>query len=252
MDAPHPTEGTARVLPIGLRLLSIGWAIGSILVTAPAVEGLERSHPLRAGRSSVLHAQPAVSARAQDPRALLAQAIEEFEANRVVESAATFDRLASAAPQVMPHLWQRGIAQYYAGRYHDCRLQFEAHLTVNAADVENSAWHFLCAAREMNAEQAKLLLLPVGPDRRVPMRQVYEMFRGTLAPDAVIASGTGSLEAQFFAHLYVGLYYEATGDDRRALEHISIAAADRFEAAGDYMHVVARVHLAQRKAGTRR
>lgn len=246
MSAPHGTGPRPPLRALGLAILTV-------VVTTPGLGGRQLSLAQRAGRLSDLHAPPAaVSAQAQDPRALLAQAIEEFEANRVVESAATFDRLAAAAPQVMPNLWQRGIAQYYAGRYRDCRLQFEAHLTVNAADVENSAWHFLCAAREMNAEQAKLLLLPVGPDRRVPMRQVYEMFRGTLAPDAVIASGTGSLEAQFFAHLYVGLYYEATGDDRRALEHISIAAADRFEAAGDYMHVVARVHLAQRKAGTRR
>lgn len=246
MSAPHGTGPRPPLRALGLAILTV-------VVTTPGLGGRQLSLAQRAGRLSDLHAPPAaVSAQAQDPRALLAQAIEEFEANRVVESAATFDRLAAAAPQVMPNLWQRGIAQYYAGRYRDCRLQFEAHLTVNAADVENSAWHFLCAAREMNAQQARLLLLPVGPDRRVPMRQVYEMFRGTLAPDAVIAAGSGSLEAQFFAHLYVGLYYEATGDDRRALEHITIAAADRFESAGDYMHLVARVHLAQRKAGPRR
>ena len=29
----------------------------------------------------------------------------------------------------------------------------------------------------------------------------------------------------------------------RALEHIKIAAADRFERVGGYMHMVARVHL---------
>ena len=36
---------------------------------------------------------------------------------------------------------------------------------------------------------------------------------------------------------------EAIGMTPRALEHITIAAADRFARAGGYMHMVARVHL---------
>jgi hypothetical protein len=39
------------------------------------------------------------------------------------------------------------------------------------------------------------------------------------------------------------LYFEALGMKNRALEHIKIAAADRFESHGGYMHMVARVHL---------
>jgi len=46
-----------------------------------------------------------------------------------------------------------------------------------------------------------------------------------------------------FGHLYLGLYFEALGMKDRALEHITIAAADRFARAGGYMHSVARVHL---------
>ena len=49
--------------------------------------------------------------------------------------------------------------------------------------------------------------------------------------------------AQFYGHLYLGLYFEALGMKDRALEHIKIAAADRFEPYGGYMHMVARVHL---------
>jgi hypothetical protein len=37
--------------------------------------------------------------------------------------------------------WQRGIALYYAGRYKDCRLQFESHRTVNPNDVETVREH---------------------------------------------------------------------------------------------------------------
>jgi len=79
----------------------------------------------------------------------------------------------------MPQLWQRGIALYYAGRYDDCRKQFEAHRTVNPDVVENAAWHFLCVARADSVAAARAALLPVGPDRRVPMHEVYGMTETT-------------------------------------------------------------------------
>lgn len=180
------------------------------------------------------------------PRELLGEAIDQFERAQVVESAATFDRLAAAAPDVMPNLWQRGIAQYYAGRYRDCRLQFEAHRTVNPDDVENAAWHFLCAAREATAARARTTLLPVGPDSRVPMKQIYDLFAGKTTPETVIAAGRGTPGAEFFANLYTGLYHEALGNAERSLAHVTVAAEPRFEEAGDYMHMVARVHLVLR------
>jgi lipoprotein NlpI len=179
---------------------------------------------------------------AQAP-ASLDRAVAHFEAGRIAESAAEFDRLAQADPRAMPYLWQRGIVLYYAARYADCRQQFERHRTVNPNDVENAAWHFLCVARAESPAAARKALLPVGPDARVPMRQVYAMFRGTLMPEDVLRAAGSQPEAQFYAQLYLGLYFEAMGDAPRALEHITAAAADRFASVGDYMHMVARVHL---------
>ena len=178
---------------------------------------------------------------AQDPRALLDRAVEDFSAGRIAESVTGFDRLARLDPEVAPQLWQRGIAQYYAGQYRECRRQFEDHRTVNPADVENAAWHFLCVARAESADQARKALLPVGPDSRVPMREIYQMFRGALTPAQVLQAGAGA-EGEFYAHLYVGLYYEALGDAARAREEIARAADERFARAGGYMHMVARVH----------
>jgi lipoprotein NlpI len=175
--------------------------------------------------------------------ASLDRAVAHFEAGRIAESAAEFDRLAQSDPRAMPYLWQRGIVLYYAGRYADCRQQFERHRTVNPNDVENAAWHFLCVARAESPTAARKALLPVGPDARVPMRQVYEMFRGAMTPDEVLRVAGAQPTAQFYAQLYLGLYFEAIGDNRRALEHITAAAADRYASAGDYMHMVARVHL---------
>ena len=180
---------------------------------------------------------------AQQPQAILERAVADFEDGRIAESAAGFDVLVKVRPSLAPQLWQRGITLYYAGRYADCRAQFELHRTVNPDDVENAAWHFLCVARAESAAKARAALLPVGPDARVPMRQIYEMFRGTLSSERVLQAAGSQPPAQFYAQLYVGLYFEALRDDRRALEHIMAAAADRYADAGGYMHTVAKVHL---------
>jgi lipoprotein NlpI len=169
------------------------------------------------------------------------QAVDEFQSGKIRESVASFDRLAEVAPQAKPQLWQRGIALYYAGRFEDCRKQFELHRTVNPNDVENAAWHFLCVAREQSPAKAKSALLPVGADSRAPMAEIYRMFRGELTPDRIISAAGNSPEAQFYAHLYVGLFHEAQGDRAMAGKHIAIAAEDRF-AMGGYMQMVAQVH----------
>ena len=189
--------------------------------------------------AATLYGQPA----SEQPQAVLDRAVADFQNLRIKESVVGFDKVARMVPDQSPQLWQRGIALYYAGRYKDCREQFQSHRRVNPNDVENAAWHFLCVTRAESLEKAKARLLPVGPDARVPMRQVYEMFRGTLTPDQVLAAAGNSAEAQFFGHLYVGLYHEALGDAKQALEHIAKAAEDRYSVGG-YMHMVARVHLA--------
>lgn len=185
----------------------------------------------------------AALASAQSPKALLDRAVDEFEQGRFAQSAATFDEAAKMIPEEAPYLWQRGIALYYAGRYTDCRRQFESHRTVNADDVENAAWHFLCVAREQAPDKARAALLPVGPDPRPPMREVYQMFRGTLGGDDVLKAAGNRPLGQFYAHLYIGLYSEAIGRKDLALKHIKEAASDRFASAGGYMHMVATVHL---------
>jgi lipoprotein NlpI len=179
---------------------------------------------------------------ADSPRAVLERAIDDFLAGRVKESVIGFDRVAALAPDAAPQLWQRGIALYYVGRYDDCRKQFESHRTVNPNDVENPAWHFLCVAHAESPQRARAALLPVGPDQRSPMREIYEMFKGALTPEAVLKAGTQSLSARFFAELYVGLYYEATGNTSAGTAHLKAAAAGEFARAGGYMHRVATLH----------
>ena len=182
-------------------------------------------------------------AAAQSAREQLDRAMKDFVAGRIAESVAGFDRVARLDPASAPYLWQRGIALYYAGRYADCRDQFLSHRTVNPDDVENAAWHFLCVAKAESPAAARAAILPVGPDARVPMRQVYEMFRGTLTEAQVMAAAGADPSAQFFANLYAGLYLEATGNRQAGRAQIEIAAEDRFARVGGYMHDVARVHM---------
>jgi len=193
---------------------------------------------------AVIALSTAIDAQRASPQAVLDRAIDDFSRGRFEESVAGFDELIKLAPTSKPQLWQRGIALYYAGRFDECRAQFELHRTVNPDDVENAAWHFLCVARAESPEKARAALLPVGPDARVPMRQVYAMFQGNVTPEQVLSAAGANPSARFYAELYVGLYGEAIGRKDLAREHITAAAADRYASVGGYMYMVARVHLA--------
>lgn len=184
----------------------------------------------------------AADAQRQSAGEVLDRAIDDFLAGRMTESVAGFDQVAKLSPEAAPQLWQRGIALYYAGRYRDCRAQFESHRTVNPNDVENPAWHFICVARAESPEKARAALLPVGPDQRPPMGEIYQMFKGTLSPDAVLKAAGTEPGAQFYAELYVGLYYDALNDDARARQHLTNAASPRFANVGGYMYRVATLH----------
>lgn len=172
--------------------------------------------------------------------------MSDFQAGRLAESIAGFDQVVKLEPGAAPGLWQRGIALYYDGRFKDCREQFELHRTVNPDDVENAAWHFLCVARAESPEIARARILPVGPDGRRPMLEIYRMFQGKTPPADVMTAAGANTTSLFYAHLYVGLYLEATGDASAGLDHLKQAASPRYASAGGYMHDVARVHV-QRK-----
>ena len=191
---------------------------------------------------------PAAAGEAQDsPREMMRRADAALWRGEIDEAVTGFDRVIALVPEYGPELWQRGIALYYAGRFEDCRAQFESHRLVNPNDVENAAWHFLCVAQASSRDAAVEALLPVGPDRRVPMREVYEMFAGRATPDEVLAAAGSTQAGTFYGQLYVGLYLEAVGEEDRALTHLAIAASDRFAAMGGYMYQVARLHLTLRE-----
>jgi lipoprotein NlpI len=185
----------------------------------------------------------AAVACAQDdsPRTLVERGMSRFVAGDVRGSLEDFDRAAELEPRIAPHLWQRGISLYYVGEYQQGAEQFELHQTVNPSDVENGAWHFLCLAKAKGVEEARENTLPIGRDGRVPMAEVWRLFRGEGGVEEVMAAAQrdGSADALLYGRLYLALYYAALGDRAKELEHSLAAATD---APSHYMGSVARVH----------
>jgi lipoprotein NlpI len=178
---------------------------------------------------------------------------EKFKLGQIDESIADFNAYLKAFPKEEPAHWRRGISFYYAGKYAEGAKQFFDGQVEYGADVENVFWHFLCNARKDGIDKARKSLLTLkGPDGRVPMMQVNELLRGKVKPEDVVKTAEAAdlkdkqrTEALFYAHLYVGLYFEASGDESKTREHLT-AAVEEFKI-GHYMWDVANVHLARMK-----
>lgn len=188
----------------------------------------------------VLHAQEAKS-----PNELFREGVALFFEAKPKESVAAFDKLLELEPGAKPKLWQRGLALYYAEDYQGGREQFEVHQTVNTADVENAAWHFICVAKKEGVEEARKNLIPISGDSRVPMKQVHDLFAAKATVEDVLAAaeqgeGEDLRNHRCFAHLYLGLYFEALGREEKAKEHILKAAVDF--SMDHYMGRCAQVH----------
>lgn len=190
-----------------------------------------------------------------DPEFLLKSGIEHFFAGRIEESLTDWDQELELRPARLPYHWQRGIALYYAGRYDDGVKQFESHQTVNARDVENAVWHFLCAVRAQggSVEKARKTIYPFAGDPRIPLKEVHALFKGTGNPADVLAAANADKSDPdrlrnhlCYAHLYLGLYYEALGDNKKSAAHMKKAAEDY--KMDHYMGKVAQVHYKLRNA----
>jgi lipoprotein NlpI len=96
-------------------------------------------------------------------------------------------------------------------------------------------------------EKAREQLLPIENDSRVPLMEIYALYRGKATPDDVFAaaerpapSPAAHKSQLFYAHLYVGLFHEIAGDGEKAKSHLEKAAGEfRID---HYMGDVARVH----------
>lgn len=182
----------------------------------------------------------------ETPNDAFRRGVQLFMEGKAQESVAAFDKVVELAPEAKPQLWQRGLALYYAGKFKEGREQFEVHQTVNPNDVENAAWHFLCVARQESVEAARKALIPIEGDSRVPMKQVHDLFAGKGSVEEVMKAAMEGDESErrnqlCYAHLYLGLYFEALGDDKKAKDHMLKAARDF--SMDHYMGRAAQVHV---------
>jgi hypothetical protein len=164
-----------------------------------------------------------------------------FQLAKINESIQDFDMAEQLDPRLKPYLWQRGLSYYYAERFALGAQQFEIDLTVNAQDVEETVWRYLCMARLTGVAEARNSLLLVKNDPRRVMRCVYDLYAGNCTPDDIL--NVGELEGEsgkFYSHLYLGLYYEADNNVELASKYI-VKAADKYKI-DDYMWHLAQVH----------
>jgi lipoprotein NlpI len=170
---------------------------------------------------------------------------EQFILGHIQQSLDDFDKFLALQPAAAPGHWKRGISLYYARRYEDGRKQFKDGDKIFADDVENAVWHFLCNAKLQGIDKARAEMLRIGKDKRVPLMDIYDLFMGKCKPaDVLAAAQAGDVPAElrkqqlFYAHLYLGLYYDALGDKHKALEHMELAAGKyRLGYMGDVAHV---------------
>ena len=207
-------------------------------------------------RQSIERLTAAIQASPQEPLPLYLRGREHFRAGQLAESVADFDRYVELLPSAENQQWERGISYYYAGEYAKGAKQFENYQKFHNQDVENSAWRYLCVARAEGVEKAQATMLPIEHDPRVPMMQIYELYRGKLKPEEVLKSAEAGNpdmnqlnQRLFYAHLYIGLWHEAAGRAEEAKKHILEAEKHKI---AHYMWDVAHVHAERLRAAEKK
>ncbi len=191
---------------------------------------------------------------------LQSRAMSQFRAGRLPDAIHDWETYLKLEPDVSrdPYLFTLGIAYAIAGKHDAGRKRFAWYNTVVGDDVEAAAWHFLCAAKGAAGSAGALVraregLLPVAKDKRLPMAQIYELLKGTLGPANVLAAARAGEIAPavlqqrlFYAHLYLGVYYDAAGQPAMARLNLRRAAEGTGELGADptlgFMGDVARVY----------
>lgn len=166
-------------------------------------------------------------------------------------SVADFDKYVELRPEVERRLWERGISQYFAGQYEAGAKQFELYQSYHDNDVENSVWRYLCQAKTEGHAAARENLLPIKNDPRIPLMDIYRLFKGEANVDDVLnaitagkPSAAESSSRRFYVHYYLGLYYDSLGQTDKSLEHLQKALEVPAESPflSRYMWDVAKVH----------
>ncbi|MDA7980796.1 MAG: tetratricopeptide repeat protein [Pirellulales bacterium] len=188
----------------------------------------------------------AIELRSDDADTIDRRGSEYLLQSKFDKAIADFDQAIKLEPVRNRSHWKRGIACYYAKRYEEGAKQFALYQTYDDNDVENSVWRFLCMAKEESVDKAREELMPIENDRRVPLMEVFALFRGEVKASSVmnaVSKGKPGAEElkrrEFYAHLYLGLYYDAIGRLAVAQKHLDKAVERKLSG---YMWDIAKVH----------
>lgn len=180
------------------------------------------------------------------PHAYYLRGRENFRRGRISESVSDFDQFVHLRPDLESQQWERGLSYYYAGDFEKGAKQFELYQSYHDNDVENSVWRYLCIARAEGLKRARETLLPIQHDPRVPMMEIYDMFRGKATPEDILkVAHTGQPTKEqlnvrlFYAELYIGLFYVSENNYLLSKKHLLAATKHRLN---HYMWNVARYH----------
>ena len=154
-----------------------------------------------------------------------------FRLGRFTEAIRDYD---AAARLRRPHdddsCWERGLAQYYSGDFRAARDQFSRYHRVGPSDIENGIWRFLCIAEEEGIAKARETILEYPRKGRKPFPALLALYLDRGSADAVLEEArrdTSSAEELttnlFYAHYYLGKYYEIVDQKDRALTHVRTA-----------------------------
>ena len=163
-----------------------------------------------------------------------------------------FDKLIDLRPRFRNTLWERGITLYYVGRFADGAKQFQNYQTNHDNDVENSVWEFLCNAEAKGLDYARENMIVIEADPRAPFMEIFGLFRGEKSAEDVMNAiqsdhpdkGLVAIQ-EFYANLYLGLYYDVHKQPDLARKHIQLATEYKVDGkppANNYMYDVARNH----------
>jgi lipoprotein NlpI len=176
---------------------------------------------------------------------------ELFKMGEVEKSIAAFDRYVELEPDHENDLWERGLSRYYAGQFRLAQKSFEDYHRVGADDTENDLWRMLSQAEVDGLAEAQKILKTLHARRGGIFPPMYDLYTGKIKPDEAFSRATAGAandndrkSQEFYAHLYVGMWFVATRDKPKAMEHMEKAIALR---STDYMWYVARKQLERLK-----
>lgn len=198
------------------------------------------------GTSLAWSALRASSARASVAGELMRLGMAKFSGGDVLGSVEAFDGAIAADAAYAGYAWQRGLALFALGDYAGAAAQFRVDVAVNPNDTEEAVWCFASEAMDpvKGVAYARENMLRTGRDARPVMSSVRDLFaNGTVEAEAALReAGKRAAGDEFYALLYLGLFYEINGEKTRAKEEYERANRTVYaKLSGDYMADVSRV-----------